>query len=566
MQPQEAGKRLGLEKLNAGILLPSNCSVTCHGGRGSLIDYAIVSCILVPYVVTVQDVPWSPHDGLRLTLRAEPLAIPIKTIVKPRPLPSKDDRQCQTMSWREAKKAALNEVQKDMMSAELGKVLSKVAHRMGTEESSRKVGSRYAAWARALEIQRLEAHQVPTEKRQAFLGRACEPKLKTLPLSKRPRLDARTLDVAGGCGIVTKLWATFASLLRKVKIARIPGKPLLYSELKISVLKLLASQDADKKAAWEANDCKEDKLALVYAVSLALRPDADEAALETAVQVATRLENTEARRNSESSQARWEKWACDVLRNGSSKAHRWTSMHSHASANMRVAGMQAPQEIADATRLQWESIWLAHDREQCEETDRVVERLAQENNQETVDEWCAKITDEVVKAVSKDIRARTPIEVDNLALQDIASADQEAYELADIFRETLCLRAWPSQALGAIVALLGKKSGGTRCICICATYHKILMNIMKQEVQEWDLKVGSPHDSAGKHRQPRLETAKRALMMEQHSMRGNTVVAVFWDIEKRMILLITTQCLCKELRILISQKSNLAYAFKRIGL
>ena len=140
----------------------------------------------------------------------------------------------------EAKKAALNEEKKGMISAKLCEVLSKVAHRMATEESLRKVRSRYAAWARACEIQRLEAHQVPNEKRLAFLGRACEPQLKTLPVLKRPRLDARTLDVAGEYGIVTKSGATFASLLRKLKIARNLGKPLSYSELKISVLQLLA--------------------------------------------------------------------------------------------------------------------------------------------------------------------------------------------------------------------------------------------------------------------------------------------------------------------------------------
>ena len=62
--------------LNAHARKPSSSDgITCHQGAGSLIDYFIVSNVLEDYVKdcwVVKTVPSGPHDGIAITLYADP--------------------------------------------------------------------------------------------------------------------------------------------------------------------------------------------------------------------------------------------------------------------------------------------------------------------------------------------------------------------------------------------------------------------------------------------------------------------------------------------------------------
>ena len=76
-----------LETLDAVVVTPSGGSITCHQGRGSLIDFMIISRKLEPYIKAfeiVTDVPWSPHDGLLLRLDADCKTVRVRSFRKPK--------------------------------------------------------------------------------------------------------------------------------------------------------------------------------------------------------------------------------------------------------------------------------------------------------------------------------------------------------------------------------------------------------------------------------------------------------------------------------------------------
>ena len=63
-----------VRELRAAVVRPSNTGITCHQGKGTLIDGAIVSYQLLPYVTecVAFTPPWSPHDVVSLSFRAWP--------------------------------------------------------------------------------------------------------------------------------------------------------------------------------------------------------------------------------------------------------------------------------------------------------------------------------------------------------------------------------------------------------------------------------------------------------------------------------------------------------------
>ncbi len=77
-----------LEAIGMTLIRPSNATVTCHMGKGSLIDYALITTKYLPMVLSVmtdEAVPWAPHTGLRVRLRLKCKHIVTKEVRRPKP-------------------------------------------------------------------------------------------------------------------------------------------------------------------------------------------------------------------------------------------------------------------------------------------------------------------------------------------------------------------------------------------------------------------------------------------------------------------------------------------------
>ena len=89
------------------------------------------------------------------------------------------------------------------------------AVRLGTEEQSKLLTTRYEQWARAFERRTLCQYGLGDGHTQEYEGRARMPTLKEIPLLRKPRLSPQVYETLGGYGIVARLWATLATLARK---------------------------------------------------------------------------------------------------------------------------------------------------------------------------------------------------------------------------------------------------------------------------------------------------------------------------------------------------------------
>ena len=73
-----------------------------------------------------------------------------------------------------------------------------------------------------------------------------------------------------------------------------------------------------------------------------------------------------------------------------------------------------------------------------------------------------------LRRVARLFKRRTGIGTDHVAFDDILEASDEALEaLCGLMRDTVTELAMPLQSLVAMLSLLGKKDGGSRCIASC---------------------------------------------------------------------------------------------------
>ena len=74
--PPEILRRSGwLEAVAGDIILADNADITCRGGGGTCIDYAVISHNMHGFIGGFYldcDSPWLPHVGLRLVLKGSP--------------------------------------------------------------------------------------------------------------------------------------------------------------------------------------------------------------------------------------------------------------------------------------------------------------------------------------------------------------------------------------------------------------------------------------------------------------------------------------------------------------
>ena len=295
MEPEQASQSIGLAKLDAQILKPSNTEVTCHAGSGSLIDYAVVSNSLEPYVVSltsVTDVPWGPHDGLRLVLKADPRQVKIRTLDKPKSFATLgEETRVPRTTWSQAKSYLReNKFEQEKRKGTHGQ--------HGNADDSRgschsaealRLGDLYEQWAATLEAQMIANHEIPLTEQTRFAGRAKSIRMKTRPFLRKPRLHTGTYQVIGGVGIVGRLWHTLAAMMRKLNVAIKAKDARRHAAARLIIVDVLVADTSDLRAAWAAVPCCADQAAAGHAILLACKANASVEDVDAAIAIMYRL-------------------------------------------------------------------------------------------------------------------------------------------------------------------------------------------------------------------------------------------------------------------------------------
>ena len=86
MTPAELASTGWVDEIHGRLLCPKDVEATCSSGQGRLLDYAVISPLLVPHVQSFGEDPqaaWKPHLGLRLVLDRHPRLVMYPQLKKP---------------------------------------------------------------------------------------------------------------------------------------------------------------------------------------------------------------------------------------------------------------------------------------------------------------------------------------------------------------------------------------------------------------------------------------------------------------------------------------------------
>jgi hypothetical protein len=86
MTPQQLEQTGFISKLSGTVIIAPEVLFTCTSGKGRLIDYFLVSQVLVPcikWVRAVVDTPWRPHFGIELGITQVPRKELVHKHIKP---------------------------------------------------------------------------------------------------------------------------------------------------------------------------------------------------------------------------------------------------------------------------------------------------------------------------------------------------------------------------------------------------------------------------------------------------------------------------------------------------
>ena len=163
-----------LKALGLTLVKADNSSTTCTSGKGSCIDYALVTSGFTEAIVdmkAVKVVPWGPHYGLRIRFRTNLKDLTIPEIKRPMPMEeavkeleklglteSSDDGKPK-ITWEEAKRITRKIVDK-ARKRENQPGVEEYAAEIGIDTSMRKATWQYAEWSAAAELRLLSANGV----------------------------------------------------------------------------------------------------------------------------------------------------------------------------------------------------------------------------------------------------------------------------------------------------------------------------------------------------------------------------------------------------------------------
>ncbi len=204
------------------------------------------------------------------------------------------------------------------------------------------------------------------------------------------------------------------------------------------------------------------------------------------------------------------------------------------STEVTATGRFLTEDIVNDHTEAWKDEWKANDAGACEAAWAATARLREiALGHPKHGSSLGSINGAAIRTMALSFRKSTAIGVDNCGFREVAEASEDARnELAVIMKATVSKLAWPIQCLLVIMCLLGKKCGGTRAVAVIATYARLLLALIKEEVRGWDRQAGSEDDTALKGKRPLDETARRRIRVEAAALRGKWSVTILWDFKK----------------------------------
>ncbi len=528
-----------LASLDAVVLRPRGGTVSCHQGSGSLIDYAVVSRAALPYVHLELErrVPWSPHDGLRLSVRKAANTVKVQRHRRPAAWSTVQDTECsgqgQALSWDEA----IAQANADIATVDLAKDASlspqrRLMEEVGALPQALEIGRDLLVWSRAVELQSMASRGLDPSSQAArrVSGRARPPKIVVMPLMCSRLGGAQRMP--GGYSEAARLWGTLRSIAARLKAAIQAGHHGRQDACRLELIAVTCGWRKGARRCWREIENGVDDAAGRLAVAAACAPGVTVEELVAKMETLERLEAEAVQQGKARANELWHKWVARALMGGAGAAHRWANAPNSPSFDLAVPGLSQPSDVAAHHTNKWSEVWHAGDEDGCNRAvaaAKEVRRLALLDRARRSAQP-RTFSAEAIKEAANAFRRNTAIGSDGQEFSAIAQASEEARAaLGSLAQRTVQHLAWPVQALLTIMRLLGKKQGGSRAIAIISSFARLVLRLTKEEVRQWDLAAGSDDDTALAGRRPLDETARRVMRTEVAGLTGRQAVLLLWD-------------------------------------
>ena len=203
--------------------------MTCTSGKGSMIDYVLVTTSFAAAIVSVEavtEVPWGPHFGLRAKYRTNTADIMVPEIVRPMSVAKAVEEMEEkgwvgenpegqpSISWEEAR-SMTQEMVEDCLSYPNGAV-TEYTDMLEITEQTKKATRQYAEWSAATEIRHYSSLGVRVENMtkkdmRKYCGRGMPWRTKMVKVGSGARKGASKTR-HGGSGRTTPLRAISSAL------------------------------------------------------------------------------------------------------------------------------------------------------------------------------------------------------------------------------------------------------------------------------------------------------------------------------------------------------------------
>ena len=186
MEPSTLRTSPWLTHLGLKIVVPEDAEATCRSGQRRLLDYAVVSEDLAPYVNVRADfdVPWDPHAGLRISMPMRPRSYMVPKLRIPKQLPKLgEDHLFNQELWKESQMKARIYIDKWSLGTGIIGASPQILEQM--EPIQRTISKEHCQHSTSVEIYAARVANIPEAEVRTYMGRGGLPHASLKPAIKR---------------------------------------------------------------------------------------------------------------------------------------------------------------------------------------------------------------------------------------------------------------------------------------------------------------------------------------------------------------------------------------------
>ncbi len=485
--------------IHAEPLTPWGTTSTCSNGA-RLIDFCLISPVLRPLLALLPDheAPWTPHTGLLLAIKANPVELQIRKLSSPPSFhlneicwePADPDewwRQCMCyVSWQEHP-PSLPHVHRVALGAQLDQALSQ------------ELGDRLWRWSRASELFHYsragdDLHLTSTA------ARLSRPKVVTMPLFPATRSPWVLTNEP-----VARWWNHVAARLQDLQVLKQRGTGQLQQKHLCDTLSTAERQRPTVQTCGQTDpeaEHEQDEQNL-FGIELERCGTLDHQQLQELQSFAGQRARTYYRKLQYEGSKAFETWALEASTKSGKQLHNYLKKDLKQPALPEEVltpekGLVTPQDIMKNREDFWRGKWL-RDVEQTQSFGQRLQEarlqiLRQEPEPEPPCPWDA----DHLRTILKTYKPEAGQGADGWSIPALQALPKASHHCLVQIVETIYNHVlWPWQCLFSIVAMLAKAEGkGERPIALVNMLARIFEKMVRPVVSSWSKEAAGFWDHA----------------------------------------------------------------------